>query len=632
MEQTELVALLNIHIKANTSNQRNRSNIATEISKSYIKASKAAISGKIIAELDQHYNKDGLQELAKYARQALGHKRLLVESLNLNMPYSLLLDIDLGTANKAQLVWGVAVLFSHAEVYKLFQAELPPDLQNAVEKLTWLTNAKADVLGQLIGTSLVITSGTTFYSGGTVELTSRFKLLPHTGGGWNGNILLSWPPAIRSFLQTIYPQPDEYKLKTLANPSPDWLIWEGETVIFEELQKLLAYRMQDNIPINNSGKVSGASFKKMRKMLGVKEFFALDSTYPLARTACLSQMLASFEPKKNQVNVDSMELLRLFYKTIPKHLQLLFLLNELKNHGHVNFYYYKQEAELALIEWFDRLPMGEWVTMENIVAYAQLHELSVMPCSSGQVTSLVYERISEYNQNSVIKRNVSDGDSYRYVEKPGLLAGFFLFASLGWLDIAYTEPYGTFGKDHFSAYDGLKAVRLNILGAHISGRKTGEYTPKVNTATQELRFDDQSLLIFCDPENVVAETILANYAERVSPTRFRVTASTFLKDCKSKQQLISKITLFTKSIAPSLPPNWQTFFDDLTGKAEPLKSVTNLKTFLVSANDGPLIRLLAQDPVLKTMVVKAEGFRILIADDQLPKFKIRLRELGYLIT
>lgn len=631
MEQTELIALLNTHIKAKTSNKGNRNNLATDAAAGYIKATKATVNKAIISELDLSYNKDGLQELAKYARRAIGAKKALIESLNLNMPYSLLLNTDPTTISKAELIWGLAVVFTHVEIYKLFHAELPPALQQAVEKLTWLPKAKADTLGQLIGTELVVATGN-YYYGGNVELSSQFKMLPHTGAGWNGKIVLAWPPAIRSFLQTVYPQPPEFTIKSIAKPLGAWTLWEeGEMAIFEEVQKLLAYRMQDNIAVNNSGKVSTAAFKKMRKMLAVKEFFALDSDYPFVRTACLAQMLASFEPKKNQASVDSLELLRFIYKTIPKHLKSVFLLNELKNHGHVNFYYYKQEAELALIGWLNLLPVGEWVTVENILTYSQLHDLSVMPCPTSQVTTLAYEKPADYNSTSIVKRNVSDIDGYRYVEKPGLLAGFFLFASLGWLDIAYMEPKGMFGTDHFSACDGLKAVRLNTLGAHIAGRSKGDYTPKVNTATQELRFDDQSLLIFCDPENVVAETILANYAERVSPTRFRVTANTFLKDCKSKQQLISKITLFSKSIAPNLPANWQAFFDDLTGKADPLKPITNLKAYLIPANDQPLIRLLAQDPVLKTMVVKAEGFRILIAEDQLSKFKNRLRDLGYLI-
>ena len=285
-----------------------------------------------------------------------------------------------------------------------------------------------------------------------------------------------------------------------------------------------------------------------------------------------------------------------------------------------------------MVEWVNRLPVGEWVSVQNLLMYGQIHDLSIQPCRPGEYTTLAYEAESPWRVGQMNRNLVTAANSYLYVERPALLGGFYLFAALGWFDIAYEAPTGTFGQDYFSAYDGLRYIRLNNLGATIFGRTTRAYVPKVNTATQELRFDEQSLLIFCDPEHVVAETILANYAERVSPTRFRVTPETFLKDCKTKQQLLSKISLFCTSVAPDLPDNWQAFFDDLTGKADPLSAVTNMVTYSISPNNQPLIRALAQDAVLKTMVVKAEGLRILVANDNLARFRSRLRELGYLMS
>ena len=85
-------------------------------------------------------------------------------------------------------------------------------------------------------------------------------------------------------------------------------------------------------------------------------------------------------------------------------------------------------------------------------------------------------------------------------------------------------------------------------------------------------------------------------------------------------------------MATNLPPNWLAFFDDLTGKADPLTTVSDRMTYRIAPGNQPLIRALAQDFVLKTMVVKAEGFRILVATDQLTRFQGRLRELGYLVT
>ncbi|MVM38017.1 hypothetical protein GO730_11155 [Spirosoma sp. HMF3257] len=61
MEQPELISTLDALIKSNTSNERNRSNIASEIAKAYIKKTKATIPLAIIEALDQNYHKEGLQ-------------------------------------------------------------------------------------------------------------------------------------------------------------------------------------------------------------------------------------------------------------------------------------------------------------------------------------------------------------------------------------------------------------------------------------------------------------------------------------------------------------------------------------------------------------------------------------------
>ncbi|GAB4016428.1 hypothetical protein GCM10028808_44840 [Spirosoma migulaei] len=632
MEQTQLITKLDALIKGNTSNERNRNNIASEITKAYIKQTGARIAPAIIADLDQNYNKEGLQALASYARRVVLNHLDFLDGLSLNLPYTLLTTSETSTPNKARLVWSVAFIFSNADVYRLFRDTLPPELQKAAEQLTWLPRVSAEVLGQAIGSDMIVREGRHQFFGGDVKLNKKFKLLPHKGEGWNGSIVLEWPSTIRAFLQNTYPQPENYQLRTSPEPLAGLLRWEdGELIIFEEIQKLLAYRMQDSIAVNNSGKVAANGLKKMRKLLGIREFFPDNDAFSLIRTTCLAQMLVSYQPKKSQINPDSLDSLRQFRKTLDKTFAVLFLLNDLKNHGYVSFYYYKQEAELALVEWMNRLPIGEWVSTENLLAYGQIHDLQVRPCRPGEYSSLTYEAESPWRAGFMNKESVTSANAYLFVERPALLAGFFLFAALGWLDIAYEAPTGKFAKDYYSAYDGLRYVKLNNLGASIFGRTTDTYVPKVNTATQELRFDDQSLLIFCDPEHVVAETILANYAERVSPTRFRVTPDTFLKDCKTKQQLLSKINLFCKSVAPNLPPNWKAFFDELTSKADPLTAVTDMVTYRISPDNQPLIRVLAQDAVLKTMVVKAEGFRILVANDQLPRFRSRLRELGYLV-
>lgn len=629
MTQAELIELIELLIKNGTNNQKSRNTIASDVAKQYLRQSGCTLKENIINDIDNHYFKEGLVELTKYVRKMVNANRDWLDSLNLKLPYDLVNKIDIGAAPKAKLVWCVAVIFSKPEVMRKFHAELPEALQKGFEQLTWISEAKAEILSDLIGIPTTTKKSSSYYNS-SVEIIQVFKALPHKIESWSGNITFAWPQYLRDFLRSTYPQPENYRIKTIPEPPANLLRWEeGESVIFEEIQKLLAYRLQGAITVNTSGKVAANAFKKMRKILGVKEFLPEEEDFSLLRTTCLAQMLASYEPKKNQINIDSLEILKQFRKTLDKDFNILFLLNDLKNHGYVNLNYYKRQAEKTLIEWMERLPKNEWVSVGNLTAYAQIHDLKMQPASPSEYQSLAYEVPSQFGTN---KLSISGGNAYFFVERPALLGSFYLMAALGWLDIAYEAPKGTFAEGYYSSYDGLKCVRLNDLGAYIFGRSSsGDYTPKVNKATQELVFDDQSLLIFCDPENAVAETVLANYAERVSSTRFRVTADTFLKDCKSRSQLMSKITLFQKSVAPNLPSNWHSFFDDLLVKAEPLRAVSDFSVFEIPAKNQTLIRLLAQDPILKTLVIKAEGFRVLVAQNQQAKFKSRLRELGYLI-
>lgn len=626
MKNPDHIQFLSELIKDNTSNLKNRSNVASDVARAFINKTGAEVSPQIIYDLDENYNKDGLVELVKYARKMYNSNRAKIEAMNCNMPYELLDSME-GNIPKAKLIWAVAFIFSRSDVYLLFHSSLPVELQKAAQQLTWLPQVKGEILGELIGET-VVSRSKSYYS--SAEMGKLYTALPHKIETWHGVVTFSWPTTIRQFLQKTYPQPENYNIKTIAEPPKNTMIWEdGETVIFEEIQKLLAYRLQDNISINASGKVAANSFKKMRKTLGIREFMVEDNGFELVRTACLAQMLVSISLKKNQINIDSMGILKQCKTTFEKDFKLLYLLNDLKNHGHVSFYSsYKQQAESAVIELMNRLPVGKWVSVENIVSYCQIHDLKIQPCSVGEYTTLAYEEEGIYGKNKI---SISQGNAYRFVEKPTLLSALFLFAALGWADIAYNAPDGKLSVDYFSSFDGLKAFKINDLGGYIFGLSSGDYTPKVNKATQDLAFDDQSLLVFCDPDNAVAETVLANYAERVSPTRFRVSSETFLKDCKSKKQLLDKVELFQKSVAPNLPNNWKTFFSDIISKAEPLTAVSDMVVYKIPSQNSDLIRLMAQDAVLKTMVVKAEGFRILVAQSQNAKLKSRLRELGYLM-
>ena len=198
------------------------------------------------------------------------------------------------------------------------------------------------------------------------------------------------------------------------------------------------------------------------------------------------------------------------------------------------------------------------------------------------------------------------------------------------LDIAYEEPNTSeFAKTYFSDYDGLNYIRINQLGAYILGLSK-EYTTEIVTGGK-LIFADDSLIILAEGDISLYDVLLKNYAEKVSETRFRVTPQSFLKDCKSRKDLKSKIDTFRQTVSQKLPPNWEEFIGTLIEKNKNITPVNDFKVFKINANEKELQQIVAQDKVLKDLVIKAEKFHVLVSSDNYAKFKSRLKDFGYLV-
>ena len=127
------------------------------------------------------------------------------------------------------------------------------------------------------------------------------------------------------------------------------------------------------------------------------------------------------------------------------------------------------------------------------------------------------------------------------------------------------------------------------------------------------------------------EILLKNFTERVSGNRFRVSYDTFLKDCKTRKELRTKIDVFRQTVNIKLPANWERFLEELTFKAKAIETSANITVLKLPETDRHLHSLIAQDTALKSLVAKAEGFQIIVTNENLPKLKSRLKDYGYLL-
>lgn len=217
------------------------------------------------------------------------------------------------------------------------------------------------------------------------------------------------------------------------------------------------------------------------------------------------------------------------------------------------------------------------------------------------------------------------------VKKAFIIGSVFLYAAFGLIEIAYNNiNTDALGETYYSGYDGLQYFKLTPLGAYVLGL-TSHYETSDTEKANKLVFDEDSLIILAEGDLDVINVSLANYAERLATNRFRVTNSHFLKDCKSYKDIQNKITLFKNTVGKSLPPNWESYFTQLLNNSKVVKEKTQFVTYQLPAEAKELQRLIAQDSVLKQLVLKAENYHILLANTEDTKFKSRMKELGYVI-
>jgi len=200
------------------------------------------------------------------------------------------------------------------------------------------------------------------------------------------------------------------------------------------------------------------------------------------------------------------------------------------------------------------------------------------------------------------------------------------------VDVAYEEvDTSVMGKTCDSPYDGLKYIRLNNLGAYVSGQRTRYEAPE-NISQSKIELSPESLTIVSDKDDPTAAIILDPYTEKVTPNRFKTDFSIFLNGIDTKKELDEKIQLFKQSVTQDLPKNWVSFFEQLYKKIDPLVKIPSMIVYQIPADNPELIKLIARDSKLKGLCYKGEGYHILVEKKKLAQFKARLREFGYLMS
>lgn len=541
-----------------------------------------------------------------------------------------------GVVNKLNLMYLMACLFINEEVFKAYIKTLPPLVQKMFDILLWQQSITEIDAARKLGEPIVETTKRTYGNYVDKKLHKGFsffliKNLSNYAQEHEAFFLLSLPQEAQKIARQYYPKPTEFTLNAVENLEKTAFAFEGESTIFQDLPKITAYYLQDNLKFSTRGKPNVASARKMSKSLSIKEFYTENDALTSIRSYVIASFLGNIDIKK--MAQDPLGLLKHLLKVQYRSNQFSLsesLLIDLKGFGYISYGFKKiGENFLTILE---DLPAEKWVSIKNIQKYVGIHNLDLLPLSNYDLGNKVYfEKDEERNDYTYKEKYYVGSHTDELVAFPLLNATFFLFAAFGLLEIAYdTVDTTDLGVSYDSIYDGLKYIKLTKLGAYILGfTKTYEF---INApAESSLIFSDDSLIILADGDLSVNEILLKNFTERVSGNRFRVSYDTFLKDCKTRKDLQLKIDLFRQTVNKKLPTNWELFLNELTVKSKAIATVSNLTVLKLPETDRHLHTLIAQDANIKSLVAKAENFQIIVSKENLPKLKSRLKDYGYLL-
>ncbi len=543
--------------------------------------------------------------------------------------------------NKADLSRLCARIYSNEALLKAYMAYHSPQWRAVLEQAAWVPVLDTASLEAIFGKGLLDTDANTKVNYGryNLEVVPELKdwqaFIKVELNVWSyysiskddlkkATVTLSLPPLMREVFAEILPKPKGYDFEPVPVTEGEKIIrFNAEADIFRELPLIITYYMQGNLKYSQKGYPNPASVRKMQRTLKLKEF---DPENELSIRSLLIAGLLSDDFKIKSITGTPLQTLKvLATRDFNNQPAAYYLLAHIKG---LNYFYshdFKKGVTEQILDILKEIPSGTWITFENLKIFISSRSFDIAPVQGYQVYNRLIVDINNTgnrgNEISITKNNYNS-----YIQWPFVAGHIYLLAALGMAEI--TED--TSVPLQYGYYDRLQAFYITPLGEYLLG-KTRQYEPPEQDQLTQLSFDENGPIIRIEGNIELGDTMLANYAAKVSENRYQFSPGKFLKDCKTRKDLETKIVLFKQTVGKKLPPFWDSYLQNLVDNSKAIKEQTKVVVYTLPAANKDLHRIIAQDEVLRNMVVKAEQFKIIVADDKNAAFTIRMKELGYLV-
>ncbi len=441
---------------------------------------------------------------------------------------------------------------------------------------------------------------------------------------------------IAELLKYLFPLPTDYELLPIEDPQETEYSYsneEGVLSFITLLDEMIEHNLVDVSETNE--KTSTKTLNVLKKSSGIAEFYKTKGMDGYANDMLTRSFYFFRFAQKSYRNIE-LESLKEFVQYQLDNRPRFFISRIFTSHLKKVRFSQIDTSQAGLFrllkEILMKMPKEGWVSFENIKRYCFYRRYEIH--LEARHKTDYYTMDCETDMSDF--RTISGNEAYHEIFFNPLLKGmFFYLSALGLLEINYEHPismcgFSAEGEEYISVWDGLSSVRLTELGKYILGfSKT--YTPKmVQREKRAIKFDEYKPIMTIDPNDTITLAKLEGYAEKIDATKYALSYPKIFKECNSFKALDLKIASFYKNIEEHPPKVFVDFFEEIRNRAN-LLSIDRKQIVIELENDKALLNLFMNNKKLQELIIKAQGYRILVVKENLPKVKKILHDNGFFI-
>lgn len=445
-------------------------------------------------------------------------------------------------------------------------------------------------------------------------------------------------PEIAKSIKSWLPKPKNYDLNPVSLAEDELMQCDFEREVVGNLHQYRDF-IATQMKYSKSGSILKSSYKKLHTTLSVGEFYAKDKRIEFMRSEILAVFFDALkdELKESPGNAASLKetVFRLQRGKIGDKLSLSALFeSHLKGcSSRYTLKERKSEVFQTLGMLMKLMPSSGWVGFRNMIECMYYRDLqyTLKDDYYNCYVATYFREYYEANEYSMRREEITAGNLIYLVTEPLYKGLMFLMASLGFVRLAYTSPFGSdpmFKDGALSRYDGLVAVQMTKLGQFAFGIADDYDAPESVEDETAVTLNDQRLLITLKGEDPIKRFTIEALAVKRTATLYQFDYETLYRGAKATADVKETLAALFKIAEGEIPLNWKALETDVTARLNPLKQRTAYVVLELNRDIG-LLKILATDATLKKLIVKAENYMIIARKTDVPAIKQRLRKYGY---